>query len=79
MRAQIVGAQQNWPEAKTLADKAISRGVTHKGKAYLLLGKLDIALKDSAGAKAAFQKAQADAETSSDAADQLRKMGSKKK
>ena len=79
MRAQIVGAQQNWPEAKTLADKAISRGVTHKGKAYLLLGKLDTALKDNAGAKAAFQKAQADAETSSDAAEQLRKLDGKKK
>jgi tetratricopeptide (TPR) repeat protein len=79
VRAQIVGAQQNWPEAKTLADKAISRGVTHKGKAYLLLGKLDIALKDNVGAKAAFQKAQADTETSSDAADQLRKLDGKKK
>lgn len=79
MRAQIVGAQQNWPEAKSLADKAIARGVTHKGKAYLLLGKLDIALKDPAGAKAAFQKAQADSETNSDATEQLRKLGSKKK
>ncbi len=79
MRAQIVGAQQNWPEAKTLADKAITRGVTKKGKAYLLLGKLDTALGDKAGAAAAFQKAQADPETASDAAEQLRKLGSAKK
>jgi predicted negative regulator of RcsB-dependent stress response len=79
VRAQIVGAQQNWPEAKTLADKAISRGVTKKGKAYLLLGKLDVALKDTAGARAAFQKAQADAETSGEAGEQLRKLDGKKK
>ncbi|MEP6483167.1 MAG: tetratricopeptide repeat protein [Rudaea sp.] len=78
-RAQIIGAQQNWAEAKSVADKAIARGVTHKGKAYLLLGKLDTALGDKAGAKAAFQKAQADSETSSDAAEQLRKLDSKKK
>jgi hypothetical protein len=78
-RAQIVGAQQKWPEAKALADKAISRGVTHTGKAYLLLGKLDIALKDTAGAKAALQKAQADPESSSEAAEQLRKFDGKKK
>ncbi len=78
-RAQIIGAQQNWPEAKAMADKAIARGVTHKGKAYLLLGKLDTALGDKAGAKAAFQKAQADSETSSDAAEQLRKLDAKKK
>ena len=78
-RAQIIGAQQNWPEAKSMADKAIARGVTHKGKAYLLLGKLDTALGDKAGAKAAFQKAQADSETSNEAAEQLRKLDSKKK
>ena len=79
LRAQIIGAQQNWQEAKTAADKAIQRGVTKKGKAYLLLGKLDVALKNPTGARTAFQQAQSDPDTSAEAAEQLRKLDAKKK
>ncbi|HEX4479169.1 MAG TPA: tetratricopeptide repeat protein [Rudaea sp.] len=78
-RAQIMGAQQNWPEAKATLEKGIQRGVTKKGKAYVLLGKLDIALKDLAGAKTAFQQAQSDPDTNAEATEQLQKLGATKK
>jgi len=74
-RAQVIGAtQQNWSEAKSIAEKAIARGVTHPGKAYLLLGKVNLGLKDSAAAKAAFEKAKQDADTRSDAEAELAKV-----
>jgi hypothetical protein len=74
VRAQVIGAEQNFAEAKAAVQKAISRGVTHKGKAYLLLGKLNLGLKDHAGAKAAFEQAAQDPETKSDAAEELKKV-----
>jgi len=74
LRAQVIGANQDFAEAKAAVQKAISRGVTHKGKAYLLLGKLDLGLKDNAGAKAAFEQAAQDPETKSEAGDQLKKV-----
>lgn len=73
-RAQVIGAEQDFAGAKTAVEKAISRGVTHKGKAYILLGKLNLGLKDNAGAKAAFEKAAQDPETKSEAADELKKV-----
>ena len=79
LRAQIVGAQQNYAEAKSLAQSAISRGVTKKGKAYLLLGKLNMALNDKAAAKTALQQAQADADTRAEATELLAKVQSGKK
>jgi tetratricopeptide (TPR) repeat protein len=77
-RAQIIGAQQNWPEAKTMAEKAIQRGVTKKGKAYLLLGKLNVAMKDPAAARTAFQQAQSDPDTKGEATEQLQKLSGAK-
>jgi len=74
LRAQVMGSEQNFAEAKTAVQKAISRGVTHKGKANLLLGKLDIGLKDNAGARAAFELAAQDPETKSEASEQLKKV-----
>jgi tetratricopeptide (TPR) repeat protein len=73
-RAQVMGAAQDFAGAKAAVQKAISRGVTHKGKAYLLLGKLNLGLKDNAGARAAFQQAQQDPETQSEAAEELKKV-----
>jgi hypothetical protein len=58
--------------------KGIARGVTHSGKAYLLLGKLDLGNKDKAAAKAAFTKAAQDAETRDEAKAQLAKLGGTK-
>jgi tetratricopeptide (TPR) repeat protein len=77
-RAQIIGAQQNWAEAKTVAEKAIQRGVTKKGKAYLLLGKLNVALKDTAAARTAFQQAQSDPDSNAEATQQLQKLSGAK-
>jgi tetratricopeptide (TPR) repeat protein len=73
-RAQILGSQTNWSEAKAVAEKAVARGVSKPGKAYLLLGKLSLGAKDSAGAKAAFEKAKQDADTRSDAEAELAKL-----
>lgn len=78
-RAQILGAQQNWAQAKTTIEKALARGVSHKGKAYLLLGKLDLALGDKTGARTAFQQAATDAETRAEANEQLQKLQTVKK
>ena len=57
-----------------MAEKAVARGVSKPGKAYLLLGKLSLGAKDSAGAKAAFEKAKQDADTRSDAEAELAKL-----
>jgi tetratricopeptide (TPR) repeat protein len=73
-RAQVMGAAQDFPEAKVAVQKAISRGVTHKGKAYLLLGQLNLGLKDNAGAKAAFLQAQQDPDTKNEATEELKKV-----
>jgi tetratricopeptide (TPR) repeat protein len=73
-RAQILGSQTNWAEAKAVAEKAVSRGVSKPGKGYLLLGKLSLGAKDVAGAKAAFEKAKQDADTRSDAEAELAKL-----
>lgn len=73
-RAQVMGAAQDFAGAKAAAEKAIARGVTHKGKAYLLLGKLNLGLKDNAAARAALQQAQQDPETRDEAAEQLKKV-----
>src|SRR5450432_70535 len=73
-RAQVMGAAQNFADAKAAVQKAIARGVTHKGKAYLLLGKLNLGLKDNAGARTAFQQAQQDPETQSEAGEELKKV-----
>ncbi|MBS0570689.1 MAG: hypothetical protein JSS28_08785 [Proteobacteria bacterium] len=77
LRAQLLGSQTEWAQARDVLQKGIARGVSHKGKAYLLLGKLDLGNKDKAAAKAAFQKAEQDPETSAEARQQLAKLGAK--
>lgn len=74
LRAEVLGAQQNWKESKAVLAKAIKRGVTHKGKAYLLLGKLNIALHDHKAARAAFLQAEKDPDTRSEAREQMKKV-----
>jgi tetratricopeptide (TPR) repeat protein len=73
-RAQLLGVQTNWAEAKATAEKAIARGVSHPGKANLLLGKLSLGAKDTATAKAAFEKAKQDPDTRSEAESELGKL-----
>ncbi len=77
LRAQILGSQTEWAQARDVLQKGIARGVTQKGKAYLLLGKLDLGNKDKAAAKAAFQKAAQEADTHDEAQAQLAKLGGK--
>lgn len=78
MRAEILGSQTEWAQARDVLQKGIARGVTHPGKAYLLLGKLNLGNKDKAAAKAAFTKAAQEAETRDEAKAQLAKLGGKK-
>ncbi|MGH8041841.1 MAG: tetratricopeptide repeat protein [Rudaea sp.] len=78
VRAEILGSQTEWAQARNVMQKGIARGVTHKGKAYLLLGKLNLGVKDRTAAKAAFLKAAQDDETRDDAQAQLAKLGGKK-
>lgn len=77
-RAQILGSQAEWAQARDVLSKGIARGMTHAGKAYLLLGKLNLGLKDRAAAKAAFLKAEQDADTRTQAAAELSKLSGKK-
>jgi tetratricopeptide (TPR) repeat protein len=77
-RAQILGSQAEWAKARDVLTHGISRGVTHTGKAYLLLGKLNLGTKNKAAAKAAFTKAAQDAETRQAAEAELRKLSGKK-
>jgi tetratricopeptide (TPR) repeat protein len=78
MRAEILGSQTEWVQARDVLQKGIARGVTHLGKAYLLLGKLNLGNKDKAAAKAAFTKAAQEAETRDEAKAQLAKLGKAK-
>ena len=78
MRAEILGSQTEWAQARSVLEKGIARGVTHPGKAYLLLGKLNLGNKDRAAAKAAFTKAAQEAETRDEAKAQLAKLGKAK-
>lgn len=78
LRAEILGSQTEWAQARDVLQKGIARGVTHPGKAYLLLGKLNLGNKDKAAAKAAFLKAEQDADTRDEAQAQLAKLGGKK-
>ena len=78
LRAEILGSQTEWARARDVLQKGIARGVTHKGKAWLLLGKLNLGNKDKAAAKAAFLKAAQEAETHDEAQAQLAKLGGKK-
>jgi hypothetical protein len=78
MRAEILGSQTEWVQARDVLQKGIARGVTHLGKAYLLLGKLNLGNKDRAAAKAAFTKAAQEAETRDEAKAQLAKLGKAK-
>ena len=78
MRAEILGSQTEWAQARSVLQKGIARGVTHPGKAYLLLGKLNLGNKDRAAAKAAFTKAAQEAETRDEAKAQLAKLGKAK-
>ena len=64
--------------ALAVRPSAIQRGVTKKGKAYLLLGKLNVALKDTASARTAFQQAQSDPDTNAEATEQLQRLSGAK-
>lgn len=55
--------------AKPLLQQAISKGVKHKGKAYMALAQADVGLKDKAAAADAVMEAEKDPET----ADQAKK------
>lgn len=77
-RAQILGSQTEWAQARAVLTKGIARGMTHPGKAYILLGKLNLGMKDRVAAKAAFLKAEQDAETRAEAAAELSKLAGKK-
>jgi Flp pilus assembly protein TadD len=56
-----------YSEAKTLLQQAISKGVKHKGKAYMALAQANIGLKDKAAAADAILEAEKDPETAAQA------------
>lgn len=54
-------------KAKQLLQQAISKGVKHKGKAYMALAQANIGLKDKAAAATAVMEAEKDPETAAQA------------
>jgi tetratricopeptide (TPR) repeat protein len=60
-------AQNEFSKAKSLLQQAISKGVKHKGKAYLALAQANIGLKDKAAAAEAVMEAEKDPETKAQA------------
>lgn len=59
--------QNEYSAAKPLLQQAISKGVKHKGKAYMALAQANIGLKDKAAAAEAVMEAQKDPETAAQA------------
>lgn len=59
--------QNEFSKAKTLLQQAISKGVKHKGKAYMALAQANIGLKDKAAAADAVLEAEKDPETKAQA------------
>jgi lipopolysaccharide biosynthesis regulator YciM len=58
---------QQFSQAKPLLQQAISKGVKHKGKAYMALAQANIGLKDKAAAADAVMEAEKDPETAAQA------------
>jgi len=59
--------QNEYSAAKPLLQQAISKGVKHKGKAYMALAQANIGLKDKAAAATAVMEAEKDPETAAQA------------
>ncbi|GLQ91338.1 hypothetical protein GCM10007901_02880 [Dyella acidisoli] len=59
--------QNEYSAAKPLLQQAISKGVKHKGKAYMALAQANVGLKDKAAAAEAVMEAQKDPETAAQA------------
>lgn len=59
--------QNQYSAAKPLLQQAISKGVKHKGKAYMALGQANVGLKDKAAAAEAVMEAEKDPETAAQA------------
>jgi hypothetical protein len=58
---------QQFSQAKSTLQQAISKGVKHKGKAYMALAQANIGLKDKAAAADAVMEAEKDPETAAQA------------
>lgn len=59
--------QNDYSAAKPLLQQAISKGVKHKGKAYMALAQANVGLKDKAAAAEAVMEAEKDPETAAQA------------
>lgn len=59
--------QNEYSAAKPLLQQAISKGVKHKGKAYMALAQSNVGLKDKAAAAEAVMQAEKDPETAAQA------------
>ncbi len=67
--------QNEYSAAKPLIQQAISKGVQHKGRAYMDLAQANIGLKDKAAAAEAVLEAKKDPETAAQAKAWLQKAG----
>jgi hypothetical protein len=67
--------QNEYSAAKPLIQQAISKGVQHKGRAYMDLAQANVGLKDKAAAAEAVLEAKKDPETAAQASAWLQKAG----
>jgi tetratricopeptide (TPR) repeat protein len=70
---EVLLTENHFGDAKTLIQQSISKGVKHKGKAYLALAEANRGLKDKPAAVDAVMEAEKDPETSAQAKAWLQK------
>ncbi|MBB3226623.1 Flp pilus assembly protein TadD [Luteibacter sp. Sphag1AF] len=76
--AQLQLTENKFADARKSANDAISKGVAHKGKAYMVLAEAERGLKNKPGAIAAMNKAAQDPETAAKANAWLKNAGAGK-
>jgi len=73
--AYLLLTESKFSQAKTLVQQAIAKGVQRTGSAYMLLGQIEVSLKNKPGAIAAVKKAAQDPDTAAKANEWLKEAG----
>jgi tetratricopeptide (TPR) repeat protein len=74
---QLLLSQNKFSEARGLIQQGITKGVKHRGTAYMMLAEAERGLKNKPAAIAAMKQAAQDPETAAKARDWLKKAGAK--
>ncbi|HEX7340984.1 MAG TPA: tetratricopeptide repeat protein [Rhodanobacteraceae bacterium] len=75
MRSELLAETHKYSASRNAARQALSKGTTHKGKAYMMIANADRAMHDKPAAVKAMKKAAQDPETRAEALAWLKKAG----